>query len=781
MNRKFFMVLVILTCVFSCCSVAYGLEPPPIIDGFVVLPKGKVAPPGGINLKVIAENSEAVETYETTISEGKRAAHYSFRILSRVSDIEIRCELTTPVEGYYDVSYYTGSSQKPFRSDAVKLGNSYSDGNDNSNINITLVESKKVTGEIILPDEVSVQRDSSVTVSFIVPSEPNAAVDSDPNSDIYFSKDVNAVLKEGEKSVTFEVELPVYSGGYYYNYKLNDYISGISPDSDRFEASNKLLEDSNISLVLDKGNIISGVVRLPEGEVAEKEGLRVKITAFYHKLNITNGEPTKIAAFTDSYAIIPEGENSIGYEITVYPEYSEYYLGYSMNTNRYINRAYYGPTGTVTKIDRYKCVVNVTENIKGVDLSVLSGVKLSGKIMCPRGEKVSEDTTVILALYNDYYFADYTYVIEKGTSFTTFEFNPPSDLGDFILRYKTDAPKYANIGFYNDNGTTLDDTKTQLLSVKDSALENVQFYLWENKKITGEIKLPEDMEGIYKAQKYEVAALTKTEYGSYAKIATTICNIEPFGRSTLFEVNVPEKYDEVILSCSIVNDVPLILNSYLGEDRMVLDSDNAKAINPGQPGSSDLELVLIKGERISGIITVDDEHQYVKNRTTIYLEYNFIDVTGQDSSGCVEIKWEDQASDSQKFFINIPPRYMGEKFKIRLIPGILLDDPFYLGEDGVTEAPEKAKVFTYDGVDIKNLEISFGKSPSVLYGDVNSDGNINSIDLAKFRCYMLGMIGEDEITFKNSDLDLSKNLNSLDFAYLRQYLLKMIDKLPVVR
>lgn len=195
MKRKFLAMLLVLTCIFSCCRVAYGIRPPPRIEGYISLPEGKVAPPGGIKLKVIAENSQSAETREITINEGKRVAYYGFTVYSMAGGLEIRCELITPVEGYYDVSYYTGSSQKPFKSDAVKL----TDIGSRNDINITLVESKKVTGEIILPDEVSLQRDSSVTVSFVAQSEPDLVVDSDQIPDIYFSKDVNAVIKKGKK------------------------------------------------------------------------------------------------------------------------------------------------------------------------------------------------------------------------------------------------------------------------------------------------------------------------------------------------------------------------------------------------------------------------------------------------------------------------------------------------------------------------------------------------------------------------------------------------------
>lgn len=774
MSKKLLMVLLILTCAFSCCSVAYGIAPPPSIEGNIYLPDGKVAPPGGIKLNVIAEIPGDTQTFTTTINEGENSAPYSFRILSMVGGLEIRCELITPVEGYYEVSYYTGSSQKPFKSDALKLTEMYS----KNNVNITLVESKKVTGEIILPDGVSAKNDSSVIVTFTAQSEPNVEVDSNSKTDIYFSKEVTSVIEKGEKSGTFETELPVYSEGYYYNYRLIDYISGISPDSNKFDASNKLLETSKISVALDKGNIITGVIKLPEGKVAEEEALHVKISALYYKF--PNDESKEILTYTDRNFIIPEGENSIAYEITVSPEHPKYYIRYSLNTNKYINSGYYSPTGTLTKIDKDKCAINVNKNINDVDLSVINGAMLSGKLICPEGE-ASEDIKGILVLYNNYYLADYPYVINKGSSFTTFNFNLPTDLGSFALRYETNSPKYESMGYYNDNGTTLDYSNS--ISVKDGTIKNVQFYLLENQKISGKISLPEDMETPTTSQEYEIAALVKTENGSYTKIASVTSYLEPSERSTSFELFIPDEYDEVIVSCSIVNNDPLVLDSYLAEDGMVLDIENAKIINPSKPGSTDLELIPIKGVRISGLITVDEKYSYVKTWGKFYLQLLFIDINGLHPSNYFEINWEDPKSDSQKFFINVPPINMGKEFIIVLSPGIVMSDIYYVGKEGTTIDPDKAKVFANDGFDIGNLVIPLGKSPSFdnMCGDVNSDGNINAIDFAKLRSYLLGKIGEDEINIKNSDLDLNEQINALDFAYLRQYFLGMIYKLPVPR
>lgn len=71
--------------------------------------------------------------------------------------------------------------------------------------------------------------------------------------------------------------------------------------------------------------------------------------------------------------------------------------------------------------------------------------------------------------------------------------------------------------------------------------------------------------------------------------------------------------------------------------------------------------------------------------------------------------------------------------------------------------------------------------PTIKYGDVSGDGNINSIDYALMRSYLLGIINffpvENEIIV--SDINGDGNFNSLDFAFLRSYLLGMIKYFPI--
>ena len=82
----------------------------------------------------------------------------------------------------------------------------------------------------------------------------------------------------------------------------------------------------------------------------------------------------------------------------------------------------------------------------------------------------------------------------------------------------------------------------------------------------------------------------------------------------------------------------------------------------------------------------------------------------------------------------------------------------------------------------KTIEFSIaGETPTYIYGDVSGDGNVNALDFALMKKYVLGISTDFpgpnwKIT---GDLNADGAINALDFAILKKYLLGVIEKLPV--
>lgn len=67
-------------------------------------------------------------------------------------------------------------------------------------------------------------------------------------------------------------------------------------------------------------------------------------------------------------------------------------------------------------------------------------------------------------------------------------------------------------------------------------------------------------------------------------------------------------------------------------------------------------------------------------------------------------------------------------------------------------------------------------SASIIYGDANRDNEVNSLDFAALRLYLLGI--NSNIDLLASDVNSDSTVNSIDFAVLRGFLLGTITKLP---
>ena len=67
---------------------------------------------------------------------------------------------------------------------------------------------------------------------------------------------------------------------------------------------------------------------------------------------------------------------------------------------------------------------------------------------------------------------------------------------------------------------------------------------------------------------------------------------------------------------------------------------------------------------------------------------------------------------------------------------------------------------------------------SYTMGDVNRDGNFDSLDFGMTRMYLLGRINENQINTTAGDVNADGRFDSLDFANMRLKLTGRIDKFP---
>ncbi|OPZ85720.1 MAG: Endo-1,4-beta-xylanase Z precursor [Firmicutes bacterium ADurb.Bin419] len=62
-------------------------------------------------------------------------------------------------------------------------------------------------------------------------------------------------------------------------------------------------------------------------------------------------------------------------------------------------------------------------------------------------------------------------------------------------------------------------------------------------------------------------------------------------------------------------------------------------------------------------------------------------------------------------------------------------------------------------------------------GDINGDGNVNSIDFGLLKLHLLGSTPITGDGLSRADVNGDGNVNSIDFGFIKQYLLGMISTL----
>lgn len=71
------------------------------------------------------------------------------------------------------------------------------------------------------------------------------------------------------------------------------------------------------------------------------------------------------------------------------------------------------------------------------------------------------------------------------------------------------------------------------------------------------------------------------------------------------------------------------------------------------------------------------------------------------------------------------------------------------------------------------------ETPKIMYGDLNGDESIDSLDLTLMKRYLLRKIDEQSISKDAADLDGDGEINSLDVSLVKRYLLRKITVFPV--
>ena len=110
------------------------------------------------------------------------------------------------------------------------------------------------------------------------------------------------------------------------------------------------------------------------------------------------------------------------------------------------------------------------------------------------------------------------------------------------------------------------------------------------------------------------------------------------------------------------------------------------------------------------------------------------------------------------------------------------------GGEWSSDADEKALLLPGDSftVDESSINYSIGNDTFILTavwekhgmtGDVDENGEINTLDILLIRKYLVSLVSENEINVLNADVDHNGTINSLDILIIRKYIVGLIETL----
>lgn len=544
-----------------------------VISGTVFLPEGYVAPKDGLNLKVFAKSSKT-NSVNLSIPEGENKVEYSV-IVPGIGSYTLYYQVSSTdyvSSGYYSES---GTVRSSSAGDTVKLSE---DAPVQSDINLTLIENRIISGEVFILDGVASAGGISVTVK--------AECGSDR-----VTKTVT--IPEGGNVADYELTVPpnIAGKGYLVSYQTSDkaYLGTAYYHKDRSVRYNTLAtlvdvssgnkEDIDINLISMKR--ITGTVSLPKG-TAPKNGVAVTLYA-------VSGSDKATEMVT-----IPEGASSIEYNLYV-PEGSGYKVYYTTANEEYFLTGYYNKNGMVKDGEATTLIDVISEDAENINIELIANRIVSGKVSLP-GKKADQDISVeVIVALNSNILNSTTIVIPAGGSQASYSMYVPTGSG-YNVSYKTKNASYVEQGYYKEGSTVRYLSSASLISVENTDINSIDLTLIEKRTISGVLSMPSG-----KAPRggisFEIAAYKGSQQ------AKTTVTIEEGKDSVPYSISVPAD-EGYIIKCKLLTLQAIYMNEqYYSSGGTVYNIDSASTVSTISGNQPNINIMLLEKRTVSGTLS----------------------------------------------------------------------------------------------------------------------------------------------------------------------------------
>ncbi|WP_010243803.1 hypothetical protein [Acetivibrio cellulolyticus] len=512
--KRIISTLTMITVFLLLFSPAFAQEDEPqvqetwdkTISGKVCLPKGIVASNDTyVSISVYTNMSENENYFENNVEvllkENTSYAEYTLNVPSgKGYVVSFWCYGTLP-KNILNYGYYNESGTVMNQLDSTKIDVMSCNA---ENINLNFIKGKSISGIVYLPEGIVTPSEGGYMNLFV---NSNNNTDDNYDDDYYNSASIEvpvgvnsfpysiSVLEDRDYSMSFDINsIPGVLNRGYYNTN-GTVLSNL--DASLVNVKDQDIENVNIKLA--KGVNIEGTLNLPDNMTAPEGGINV-----YVNTNSDNGTPD---IWEDDYysytnCIIPQGENSVNYSLTVVPSKStSYILNYTIdqNTVGLFNQGYYCKNGSTIDPSKATPVVVGAETVTDINIILAKGAVLKGTISIPEGMTVptegfyidlnAQTDNMTPENYEDdasYYANSY---IEGGSNSAKFYITVDPSKTDYVLNYGFWDTTYSTYkqGYYNSVETAANIQDATKISDFE---KEIDFKILQGVKLCGKVSLP---------------------------------------------------------------------------------------------------------------------------------------------------------------------------------------------------------------------------------------------------------------------------------------------------
>lgn len=360
------------------------------------------------------------------------------------------------------------------------------------------------------------------------------------------------------------------------------------------------------STAADAYSTVSGVISLPDDDVAPSGGVKVLLTIETDN-NTPNDKKDDKSVTTE--ITIAKGRNSIAYSIQVpksqnpKAKYSVYYtVG-----NGYAPFGWYSKDGTTAiKNDRTLIDVNAG-NVRGIDIELLPGRTISGKIIL--GNKSTKPLNdlkyTITAIQegsnsksnDDDIVVSKEFTVKANSSEVKYELIVPMNTAKkgYKVYYTYENGGYKETGYYSKNGTSSDPANVTLIDVANT-VTNINLTTQPFTNITGDVYLPGNAKAPGEGIEVTVTAYNSNTGKSSSDDFSFSRNVKiaKGSNSARYALTVPVVSTEYIVSYKIVTKTgDYVTEGYYGKNGTVKEMKNAASVKATNKDVTDIDLEII--------------------------------------------------------------------------------------------------------------------------------------------------------------------------------------------